>query len=74
MTVGCLDALSGATAASIDVHFRYALTTMECETFANRGGVLDPQWRKSDFSCADEVIEYGRALSILAQMRSADRV
>jgi hypothetical protein len=28
----------------------------------------------SDFSRADEVIEYGRALSILAQMRSADRV
>jgi hypothetical protein len=39
------EALSGATAASIDVHFRYALTPMECGTFADRGDLLDPQWQ-----------------------------
>jgi hypothetical protein len=33
--------IGGATAASIDVHFRYALTPMECGTFANRGDVLE---------------------------------
>jgi hypothetical protein len=33
--------IGGATVASIDAHFRYALMTMECGTFANRGDVLE---------------------------------
>jgi hypothetical protein len=56
--------ISGATAAGIDVHFRYALTPMECGTFANRGDVLDILCGASQASrTADEVIEYGTRTS-----------
>jgi hypothetical protein len=58
--IGLVQMFSGMTAASIDVHFRYALTPMECRTFANRGGAY---WILSGASqasrAADEVIEYG---------------
>jgi hypothetical protein len=55
--------LGGATAANIDVHFRYALTPMECGTFAGRGDLLDPQWASHAFRAADKVIEYGTRTS-----------